>query len=770
MKKIMSFLVIPLLLIFIVFASLINADSLEYNPYQGNSLSGEEFSINSYVETLDKQLLDYSISIPSSFVKKAEDDDLELYVEESTLAIAVRVKENGYVYSSYDFNDVTLETKSEAVKNPIKSGISIDAYYSTGTPVTKSFLDKKTNSDGSTTRYAQAQILNITNGVKMLVDFSETEFQIRFEVNVTIENGQLVVFIPVTSIEEYNPNLFSYDYRDQYYLLKEIQVFPYFGSTRGEDDGYAVIPDGSGMIVNFDSVPESKGVFDLALYGDDLGYMNPTISFRVQSVNNIARLTMPIFGVVHDVGNTGFVAIAEQGSTYAIMNYSSATVVNSYHRMFFSYRYRDSYRQSQSRANADQYRISFQENVNDIDVLQRYIFLTGSDASYVGVAKAYRDYLINLNEFTDSVSKTYAQTPIKIDFIGTEITTGILVDQIVGITQYKEMKSIIQALQNDGYTELVTALKTYNKSDYGYDINLASSMGTKREFEDYLSYLSDNDIEFSYYLDYTRNYDDYSTKHAQTLSKNDIYQLEYSAMNIIHYVNDTSFYLGYAEDDLKILQKYGITNVAIAGLDRAIYTSYDKTIRSSYENIIDINQMLEFYETNGISANIYLPDAYAYKYLNEYYNSPLSSSEYTVQSAAIPLIELVLSGSVDFYSDYLNFISDESFSLLRLVEFGVYPSFILTGGSTYNLKDTNSSNVYISQYDVLKDRISTYYQFVSTGLNATMGQEMINHQYVSNGVVLVTYSNGTQIILNYNKSVYDYLGILVPAQGYEVIS
>lgn len=769
MKKILSFLIIPALLLVVIGATLVNANKLDYDPVLGNSLSGGDYSINSYVETLDKELQTYDITIPENFVKKAEDSSLELYVDADTLAIAVRVKANGYVYSSYDFTDSTLESKTPAVKNPIKSGISIEAYYSSGTPVTKSFLEGLTDSPDTTERVASAEIENITNGVRMYVDFFETGFQFRFQVDVTIEDGQLVVYIPVSAIEEYNTKLFSNDSRDVYYLLKSIIVFPYFGSTNGEDDGYAVLPDGSGMIVDFDSSPASKGTFDLDLYGSDLGYMNPTVATRITSVNAISRLTMPIYGVVHDVGNTGFLVVSEEGSTYAVLNYISAGVINSYHRVYFSYRYRDSYEQSQSRSNEDQYRISFQTDVNQIDVKQRYIFLTGSDASYVGVAKAYRDYLVDNDEITTSNVKTYSQTPMKIDFVGTEITNGILSDKLVGITTYKEMKQIIETLRTDGYEELITVLKTYNMSDYGYSLNLSSKMGSKSDFVDYLEYLSDNHISFSYYLDYVRNYDSYSTKHAQTLAKKEIYQLEYSSMNVLHYINDTQYYLGYAEDDLSILQKYGITNVTIAGLDRALYTSYDNGVRSSIENVTDIRQMLEFYSENDINTNITLPDAYAFKYFSEYDEAPLSSSEYTVQSAAIPLVELVLSGYVDFYSDYLNFISDEAFSLLRLVEYGVYPSYILTGGSTYDLKDTNSSNVYISEYDVLKNRIKAYYDFIDEGFTATMGQEMVNHQFIAEGVVLVTYSGGTQIILNYNDTIYTYGSLEVSPLGYEVI-
>jgi hypothetical protein len=122
------------------------------------------------------------------------------------------------------------------------------------------------------------------------------------------------------------------------------------------------------------------------------------------------------------------------------------------------------------------------------------------------------------------------------------------------------------------------------------------------------------------------------------------------------------------------------------------------------------------------------------------------------------------------YSPYLNFISDESTSLLRLVEYGVYPSYVLTGGSTYDLKATNSSNVYISEYDTLSRRISNYFRFINEGLTSTIGSEMLDHTFIAPGVVLVEYDNGIQIILNYNDFAITVGEYILPAEGYEVIS
>ena len=125
---------------------------------------------------------------------------------------------------------------------------------------------------------------------------------------------------------------------------------------------------------------------------------------------------------------------------------------------------------------------------------------------------------------------------------------------------------------------------------------------------------------------------------------------------------------------------------------------------------------------------------------------------------------------MDMYSPYLNFVSDETTSLLRLVEYGVFPSYVLTGGSAYDLKSTNSSNIYISEYDVLSRRISDYYDFINEGLTATTGNEMIDHTFLSEGVVLVEYNDGTQIIINYNNTDVTVGELIIPASGYEVIS
>jgi hypothetical protein len=768
MKKLTLLLLIPVIILSVIAVKNIQAknNEPEYQITLGNTLDGAEMLGNKYIELPEEAPLNYNFIIPDGFDKIAEDDTLELYVEPETLAIAVRVIENGYVYSSYNFND-TFAGDSEAVTNPIKSGVTVELYKGT-TPVSFSYLDKKSPpTGGDPLPVASSTIQPITNGFTAKVDFDDPEIQIRFDMNVTIEDGSLVVNIPPESIQEYNPNIWNEG--TQYYILRNIIPFRYFGSTKSENDGYVVIPDGSGALISLENAPEIKASFTLDVYGDDLGYMSPSFRSRALSIKETQRITMPIYGMVHDVGNTGFLVISEEGANYSELSFKSAGLINDYYSTFFRYKYRESYEQYQSRSNEDQFRITFQDDINDYNVKQRYIFLSGTDADYVGMAKSYQQYLLDNGLLSDKHRKDYDETPTKVDFIGTEITLGTLRTTSQLVTTYNQMVETLKTLQNDGYKNIITSLKTYDMDDMGYRFDVYRKMGGKSDFKDLIKYMNDNDIEFSYYIDYVRSYKQYTTRHAQTLSKRNIYHVELSWMFFAHLVNETTYYLEFAQDDVEDLQDLGINGVALNGFDRSIFTSYDKGISYSTDNMDHVNETLSYFQENDIMTGVYIPDQYMYNYVDEYYDAPISSSDYSFISASVPFLQLVLGGYMDMYSPYLNFASDEQVTLLRLVEFGVFPSYILTGESTYNLKETNSSDVYISEYDVLKNRMSIYYTKINSGLTSTIGKEMIDHTFIDYGVVEVEYDDGTIIIINYNSDSYVHTNITIPGLGYVVV-
>jgi hypothetical protein len=172
---------------------------------------------------------------------------------------------------------------------------------------------------------------------------------------------------------------------------------------------------------------------------------------------------------------------------------------------------------------------------------------------------------------------------------------------------------------------------------------------------------------------------------------------------------------------------------------------------------------------HNISVNMFNPDAYLFGHVNKYYDTPLTSSELMFVDATIPLLQLVTSGYMDMYSPNLNFASNETDTRLRLVEYGINPSYLLTEADVYDLKFTNSSNVYISEYQTLKTRMALNNNFIKAGLDSVAGQEMIDHTFLAKGVSLVNYANGISIIVNYTDQNFDYMGTIIIAKEYEIL-
>ncbi len=61
------------------------------------------------------------------------------------------------------------------------------------------------------------------------------------------------------------------------------------------------------------------------------------------------------------------------------------------------------------------------------------------------------------------------------------------------------------------------------------------------------------------------------------------------------------------------------------------------------------------------------------------------------------------------------------------------------------------------------------YDNVSAALNGVVGREMINHEIIAPGVVIVTYDNNARIVINKTSSDFTYEGIKINAKGYVLL-
>ena len=72
---------------------------------------------------------------------------------------------------------------------------------------------------------------------------------------------------------------------------------------------------------------------------------------------------------------------------------------------------------------------------------------------------------------------------------------------------------------------------------------------------------------------------------------------------------------------------------------------------------------------------MYKPNQYFWAQTDQFLSAPAVSSQLLYESDTVPFLQIVLSGCVEVFAEPLNMTSYSREKLLRLVEYGMAPSF-----------------------------------------------------------------------------------------------
>jgi hypothetical protein len=117
----------------------------------------------------------------------------------------------------------------------------------------------------------------------------------------------------------------------------------------------------------------------------------------------------------------------------------------------------------------------------------------------------------------------------------------------------------------------------------------------------------------------------------------------------------------------------------------------------------------------------------------------------------VPFVQIVLKGYIPYYAPYSNYNADQKESLLRMIDYGAYPSFLLTNEPSSKLMDTPSQNIFTSEFSNWKNEVINQYQLVAKSLGQVEGETIISRDVLAPGVVKDTYSKGQSILINYTE-------------------
>ena len=734
-----------------------------------------------------------SLNENDTFVTRSANGKLELYFNSTLCIFKIKNMETGYIYSSA-LDEVDESMCSEYYSGFLSSSFSIYYYQ---------YLSSSQNFDINTTRawltkgtkhtraekealpeeeatkvkltIAEKTVYNyqqIQNGIKVNIAFANAKemntdrsFSLGISISayVTLDDNGLHVKIPRDEIKEENEK----------YVLAGIMVMPLLGSATSDTPGYMLIPDGAGALVRYGSVTGAAVTWQsYTFYGNDRGIQTQGLD-EDNGMHDYKSLTMPVYGFVNGVNQDAVLAILEDGNKQANLTVSPSGSYNIKTNFMFS--------TFTTRFNYYLYGINLTmiDQLYEEDMAINYRFLSGNDANYVGMAKCYQEYLLEhelLNRTTSGEFKT------NIDVLMSDAQKSMLGYSTVKMTTLADLKKIISEVSDDGTIPLVNILG-WNKAGYSgaspYTLKYNTSLGSKGAFKRYLNELEHEGIEAylndNYVAGYTRG-NLTKSKIATSLLKLRMV-FKNSGNNLFteyNYIDPT--YTNKLASDLvkKGDRKLGLNGISINNLGNVLFSYYENNENNSrfdcyseFDNALDL-------VSNKYRLALSKPNDYFYKYLDAYLQMPTYANIYHLYSDNVPFVPYVIKGYVDYYGEHLNYNSLGEIGYLRYLDYGVFPSYLITKEASHNLKHTDTVSYFTTSFDDWKEEIARFNNVYKEGYNAILNSKVYSRYVPESGVSIVTYQNidngsYTTLIINYNLSNVTYMGKTVSAHSYAVV-
>lgn len=703
------------------------------------------YTSNRYTQPEDMSELIQKDHSLEGFSKVATNEFLELYVESTSLALKIKDKRTGYIWDSsvaadedYNLNDTWMNTANSA--------LTISYLNQKGDEKTESIL----------TNESKTEVSEIENGFRSSVHFSEADITVQME--VSLEEDSLLIHIPEDGIVESEGKLVT------------LRTYPFLGAVhKDEIPGYMFIPDGSGALIRFQQDHVNiRAPFQAQVYGDDLGFSRKSSSEERRALP-VENISIPVYGVVHGVQQNALFTEIEEGQNFAKIIAYPAGASTDFNWLTAEYHYR--YRYFQPTSQSMEGYNTFQEERNEFDITKKITLLANEEADYVGMAKTYQNDLLakgQLQQKDDRVG-------LRLEFLGAEVKKGLLFHSVHPMTTTTDLLDIVHQLRANDIKDMHIVYRGWTKGGLTGNLPqrfpLEKKLGSKNDFEQIEHYFAEENIPFYYYTDYLKAYDG-----AKGFSGRSDVARRINSQTISGSVNDTSHYylnpmhsLNIATKDLEQYKQHGMMNLAIDSIGYEAFSDFSRNALTKSEVIEIYQELTDMLQQELEAVSLYKPNDYMWDLTDRYLDIPMYSSNYGFVSDTVPFIQMVLKGIIPYYAEFSNFHSNAQDDLLRMIEYGAYPSFYLTKEPSHLLTSTPSKDLYTSQYEDWEPTIIKQYEAIKESLGQVENETIEDRIVHDVGLVEVVYSNAKSVIVNYTNETVNIHDQLVEPKGFIVI-
>ncbi|MBQ4619482.1 MAG: hypothetical protein IJB25_06335 [Clostridia bacterium] len=589
--------------------------------------------------------------------------------------------------------------------------------------------------------------------------------------NVTMEyrldGNDFVVSVPMQDMR----------YRADY-PITYLTVLPMFGAQGVDQEGYMLVPEGGGALINYNNGKLKQNSYFANLYGWDYAQKRKEVVSETQAL-------FPVFGMTANGGS--FICVIEGASAYAgiqadiSMRYNSYNYANAKYTIIHGEEYNVS-------AKTAQIVKMFEKQMPEDVIQQRYCF-AGSD-NYVDMAKAYREYLIETYPELDEINEN-EDMPVNVELVGaiskTVVRMGMPIDSAEPATTFEDAEGILTDLASASLKNLNVRFSGWNNGGVNQrvlnNIKVIRKLGGEEGMKKLIATAEENGVPlyfdgiscFAYDSGMIRGFNPFNDS-ARYATREQVKIDPYSYITYLPVDWKDPFQLAkpayaseMAENLIEKLDEMDAAGVAFRDIGSLLSADYNPKALTTREQVkkMNVETMLSAKEC-GQKIQIKEGFDFAVPYADLITDMDLIGTEYSLIDAAVPFYQIALHGRVEYTGMPINISADWETELLDCAQYGAGLNFTFMAEDAKIVQETYHSGLYGAFYDEWADDVKTIvndYQSAMKGLNKA---EIIGHEILGD-VTVTTYEGDISVYVNYGFEDINVDGNTVPARSYIVV-
>ncbi|MEH7275058.1 DUF5696 domain-containing protein [Neobacillus vireti] len=606
----------------------------------------------------------------------------------------------------------------------------------------------------------------IENGFQITYDLPKVGFVIPIQVRLDKDFVETTVLSEdIVDVKQKGKNT-----KDPMARLVSLRLFPFLGAETSEkENGFILLPDGSGVLVDFKKNRSStSNLYSERVYGEDMAFAANS------NLSSSLPIRMPVFGIV--AGDQATLGVIHKGEAYSSIVSAPSQSMSQYNWATGEHLFRFKVFQPTNKKQTEGF-FTYTEDLQRTKRVIRYYMMTKENPDYVDLAERYREYLIKEHGFNRKNSDK-KNIDLQLNILGGGTKNGFIRDSFLPLTTTDEATQIVKELSSLGINDMSITYHGWQNGGYGKyggHFPVDGDLGGNRGMKSFVDFAHSKGM--SVYLDASSYTFNNTGKDGFRQSRDGLRDLGSSIIKFKRSGIETTFVSPrFMKDvilkDLEKVKELGVDGYLYgSGIGAMLATDFNDRHFASRHEAKEIQQDI-FEKTKEVLGDVRVTSGNLYAINNSSHIDQMDH-DYSFGlfvDRVVPFEQIALHGLVGYSFDYGNMSGNVKESFLKGIEYGAYPSFLVTYEQSDKLLESRSMRrFYSTNFKDWEKEIVEQYQQYNDALSDVQDQFITDHRMIADGVFETIYENGKRIFVNYNQDPFTIEGIEIGAEDFIVL-